>query len=183
VLSFAETTDIDSVRHLLYRKTGLKRASFVLVEFPKALYAGFSWTLRQLQGQYASDEEIAFLSSIAPSTAGTSPTVSPPLYTSNDGFSFQVDTLRKRGTISDRTSLALKPCDLLADTEFQIRYIDSLCNETTLDRGQATAMCENLCRGLAFTQGPPGTGKTYATRVHSLLAFADPVQLSRSLAD
>jgi len=134
------------------------------VEIPKALYAGFSWTLRQLQIQYGSDEEIAFLSSIAPSTAGMSPTVSPPQYTMNNGFSFQVDTLRKTGLLCDEKLLALKPCDILADIEIQNRYIDSLCNETTLDRGQATAMCENLCRGLAFTQGPPGTGKTYLTK-------------------
>lgn len=145
---------------MLYRKTGLQRASFILVDIPKALYAGFSWTLKQLQTQYGSEEEIAFLSCIAPSTPGISPTVSPPQYTNNDGFSFQVDTLRKRDPVSEGDSLDLKPEDLLGDVGIQNRYIDTLCKQTTLDRGQATAMCENLCRGLAFTQGPPGTGKT-----------------------
>ena len=44
--------------------------------------------------------------------------------------------------------------------------------ETTLDEGQAQALCENLCRGLAFTQGPPGTGKTFlgVALVKALLA-------------
>ena len=33
--------------------------------------------------------------------------------------------------------------------------------QTTMDDGQAAALCESLSRRLAFTQGPPGTGKTF----------------------
>ena len=44
--------------------------------------------------------------------------------------------------------------------------------ETTLDQGQAQALCDTLCRRLAFTQGPPGTGKTFlgVALVKTLLA-------------
>lgn len=160
------------MRHLLYHKTGLRRAKFVLAEIPKALYAGFSWTLRNLQNQYGSSNEIAFLSSIAPSTAHASPVASPPRYTENEHFSFNVDVLCKDRESDNRTSLALKPSDVLVDLNTQTTYIDDLCNRTTLDRGQATALCENLCRGLAFTQGPPGTGKTYVFKcAHYLRPF------------
>lgn len=40
-------------------------------------------------------------------------------------------------------------------------FIASLRTSTTLDDGQAKALCENLSCGMAFTQGPPGTGKTF----------------------
>ena len=160
VLSLAETTDIDSMRHLLYRKTGLQKAKFVLVEFPRVLYAGFVWTLRHLQSQYGSNEKIAFLSTIAPPFAGTRPTVSPPLYTLKQGFSFQLNTLCAKGTFESGDMLAFKPQEMVADTKLQSHYVDSLCKSTTLDHGQAMALCEILCRELAFTQGPPGCGKT-----------------------
>ena len=45
--------------------------------------------------------------------------------------------------------------------QVQKRWLQELRENTTLDEGQAVALCENLNRGLAFTQGPPGTGKTY----------------------
>ncbi|KAK4697266.1 hypothetical protein P7C71_g795, partial [Lecanoromycetidae sp. Uapishka_2] len=143
-----EGSDVDSVRHLLHQKTGLQRAKFVLAEIPKALYAGFSWTLRQLQSQYGSNDKIAFLSSIAPCTAGSSPIVSAPRYTEESAFNFNVDTLCKDGTLGVGPSLALKPSDVLADISVQTSYIDSLCNKTTLDRGQATA----FFLGIALTK-------------------------------
>ena len=146
---------------LTYNAQGLVNETFVLVEFPNALYAGFHWTLEQLQRQSSGSQELAFISTIAPSTALTSPEVSPPDYTLRNEFKFQLDLLRKDRGLDTRPSLTLKPAEVISDQGFANRMIETLCEETTLDRGQATALCESLCRSLAFTQGPPGTGKTY----------------------
>ena len=144
------------------------------MELPNVLYVGFYWTLTELQNKSASGKDLAFIESIAPFRAGSSPEVSIPEYTKDDNFAFQLDRLRKKGEAPFKRSLTLKPRDLLSDNGAKIVAIDELCQETTLDRGQATALCENLCRGFAFTQGPPGTGKTcvvsgYALLYHSLI--------------
>ena len=161
VLSLANTGDTGAVRRLLYNSQGLLSEKFVLLELPNALYAGFYWTLKQLQSQSANKEELAFVSSIAPTTAGTSPVVSLPEYAATDGFCFQLDALRTNSNCDNRGSLTLRPIELVSDDQSKFNWIDTICRETTLDRGQATALCENLCRGFAFTQGPPGTGKTF----------------------
>ena len=131
------------------------------MEIPNALYAGFFWTLKQLQSQSNREEHLAFLSSIAPSEAGASPDVSPPRYTHIDGFAYQLDSLRIKEFQADPDSLTLKPLEISVDRHAKENFVENLCHQTTLDWGQATALTENLCRGFAFTQGPPGTGKTY----------------------
>lgn len=159
ILTFADPSNVDAVRRLLYNSQGLLHERFVLVELPSTLYAGFYWTLKQLQNQSQGEDPIAFLDTIA-SGPGVSPEVSPPKYTSAEGFAYQLDVLRQKGTFEGKDSLVLKPNDLVANEELKYDFIDTVCRETTLDRGQAVALCENLCRGLAFTQGPPGAGKT-----------------------
>ena len=149
------------MRRLLYNSKGVKQERFGLVELPKVLYIGFYWTLKELQNKSASDKPLAFITSIAPSTAGSSPEVSIPEYADVDEFAFQLNSLRKKDDAAYTSSLTLRPRELVSDNQAKITAIDDLCQETTLDRGQATALCENLCRGFAFTQGPPGTGKTY----------------------
>ena len=155
VLSFAERNDIESVRRLLYNKCTILKESFVLVELPNTLYAGFCHTLRGMQVQSVGGDEIAFLSFIAPSSPGANPSVTPPTYTQDSEFAFQLDCLT-----SSTNQFAFRPQDVLSGEHDLVESINGLCDLTTLDRGQATALCENLCRGLAFTQGPPGTGKT-----------------------
>ncbi len=149
------------MRRLLYNSKGIKQERFCLVELPNVLYIGFYWTLKELQNKSASDKPLAFITSIAPSTAGSSPEVSIPEYAEVDDFAFQLNSLRKKDNAAYTSSLTLRPRELVSDNQAKIAAIDDLCQETTLDRGQATALCENLCRGFAFTQGPPGTGKTY----------------------
>ena len=151
---------MDAVRRLLYNAHGLMQERFVLVELPSALYAGFYWTLRQLQCQSKSEANIAFLSSIAPSEANASPGVSPPTYALDEDFAFQLDPLRNPAT-KHGSELTLRVSDVVSNMKTENELVDDLCTETTLDRGQASALCQNLCRGLAFTQGPPGTGKTF----------------------
>ena len=160
ILSFADPTDTNAVRRLLYNAQGLLQESFVLVEIPNVLYAGFYWTLKQLQNQSKGDDNLAFSNTLAPPTPGVSPTVSPPQYATSQDYLFQLDSLRKPGAATSGAPLTLRTSDFLSDEGFRLGFIDKLCLETTLDRGQASALCESLCRGFAFTQGPPGTGKT-----------------------
>ena len=139
----------------------MRQEGFVIVELPNVLYVGFYWTLKDLQNKSASEKDLAFIASISSSTGSSSPDVSIPEYATVDDFAFQLNSLRKQSDAASSTSLTLKPREVVSDHEAKTHTIDNLCLETTLDRGQATALCENLCRGLAFTQGPPGTGKTY----------------------
>ena len=137
---------------------GLLSEGFVLVEFPGLLLAGFSPILKQLQNLSSEDEKIAFISSIAPPITGSSPIVEMPAYAASDGFAFQLDVLCGKDSGNGPSGLRLKPSTLLSDREKQDAFIKTVGLRTTLDGGQSTALCENLCRGLAFTQGPPGTG-------------------------
>lgn len=153
VLSFAETNDNDAVRRMLYSLRGLSKDKMVLVELPKILYAGFSHILKRLQEMACSEDDIAFLPLIAPSSASSSPEVSPPKYSVATDFVYKMDCLRANGTNFGEPPLTLKSTELHHDLEVREKWVDTICLETTLDRGQATAMCENLCRGLAFTLG------------------------------
>ena len=150
------------MRRLLYNKKGLLSERFVLIEFPGALLAGFAFCLRQLQDLSHSKEEIAFSSLIAPSTAITSLSNPPPRYTTAADFSFKCDVLQQETPPEEISALTLKPNLVASDENNQKDFIKVLRKNTTLDDGQASALCENLCRGLAFTQGPPGTGKLSA---------------------
>ncbi|KAG8525794.1 uncharacterized protein KY384_000554 [Bacidia gigantensis] len=161
VLSFAEPSDIDAVRRLLYNYKNVMNEKFVLVEVSGLLYAGFRHTLKRLQDQSASRDQIAFLSSIAPLTIGMDHPSSPPAYATEDHFEFQLNSICTTSGLKDGIPYALRPFALLSGGQSFKNTIDELCNRTTLDRGQAEALCETLCRGLAFTQGPPGTGKTF----------------------
>jgi len=161
LLSFADKGDIDGVRRILYNMKGLLSEKFVLVEFPGVLLAGFLPILKQLQILSSEGDEIAFLSSIAHTVAGSSPTIALPTYAASEDFAFSLDVLHGKDQTNATSGLSLKPSTLLSDREQQEAFIKTLGVRTTLDGGQSTALCENLCRGLAFTQGPPGTGKTY----------------------
>ena len=159
-MTFADPSNVDVVRRILYNAQGLLEERFILVELPNTLYAGFYWTLKHLQKQSQNEEHLAFLPLISPWVPGQSPEVSPPKYATMDGFAYQLDVLCPISSSEKDDSLVLRPNDLLADRQVRDACIESLCSETTLDRGQAIALCDTLCRGLAFTQGPPGTGKT-----------------------
>lgn len=138
---------------------GLLSENFVLVEFPGVLLAGFVHCLRQLQELSKKEEGFAFSSLIAPSTASSSPVSSPPKYCTEDCFSFDCSVLQSTQRPEKVSGLSLKPNMVNKDKRYQKEFIEALKQTTTLDDGQAVALCENLCRGLAFTQGPPGTGK------------------------
>ena len=159
-VSFADKNDTDGVRRMLYQMEHLVSAKFVLVEFPGVLLPGFSWCLAQLQNSLGTTA-IAFSSYIAPPVDSIRPPIVPPSYASADNFAFDLHTLKKATESEQSSQFSLKPSDLASDQKQLKVMTDALSVSTTLDNGQAVALCENLCRGLAFTQGPPGTGKTY----------------------
>lgn len=140
---------------------GLLSEKFILVEFPGVLHAGFFFCLKQLQELSKKEEGFAFSSLIAPSTASSSPVSSPPKYTTEDCFAFNCNVLQSTEPLEKLSGLSLKPNMVTKDERHQKQFIEVLRQRTTLDGGQAAALCENLCRGLAFTQGPPGTGKIF----------------------
>lgn len=138
---------------------GLLSEKFVLVEFPGVLPAGFFFCLKQLQELSKKEKGFAFSSLIAPSAVSSSPVSSPPKYTTEDCFSFNCNVLQSTDRLEKFSGLSLEPNMVTKDERHQKEFIEVLRQTTTLDGGQAAALCENLCRGLAFTQGPPGTGK------------------------
>lgn len=85
-----------------------------------------------------------------------------PANTTRSHFVYDLTLLQnstKTGFIPASLHLpAFKPGE---QSDVQERWLQELRHKTTLDEGQAIALCENLNRDLAFTQGPPGTGKTY----------------------
>lgn len=138
---------------------GLLSERFVLVEFPGALLAGYSFCLKKLQDLSGNKTEIAFSSLIAPSDPSSSPTLEPPWYTTAKNFTYNCDVLRSVRYHEKYSPMALNPELMRTNETYHKEFLSLLAEQTTLDNGQATALCENLCRGLAFTQGPPGTGK------------------------
>lgn len=161
VASFADPLDTDTIRQALY---GLKQLShkeeFVLVEFPKVLVAGFYWILKHLQYLGSNNIATSFSDIIAPSSAQSELHIPPPIYSGIQSSAFDLNVLRDTCHKGSCPTLKVEPHFRAGLTE-QKALVEGICSATTLDQGQAVALCENLSRGLAFTQGPPGTGKTF----------------------
>jgi len=164
VVALADPSDLSAARRLLYNKHGLLSEQFILVDLPSVLLPGFSWCLERLKMISRSNDQMAFSSLIAPDPLSTSDNFNePPLYCATKDLTYDLSVLRKRDFVGGAEPLTLKPHIHLQNQQAKQSLLDTLRRETTLDEGQAMALCENLCRGLAFTQGPPGTGKTYDT--------------------
>lgn len=138
----------------------------MLVEFPKVLLPGFSWTLKKLQELQSYD--VAFARQLAPRTSEESRVfdVLPPAYASKENFAFDFSGLQRKNRSGSRSkspprlplNARVPLSTLLTQRE---DFLDALGHDTTLDESQAAALCDSLSRELAFTQGPPGTGKTF----------------------
>ena len=152
VLSFAEPDNIESVRRLLYNRSGVMNEQFVLVEVSGLLYAGFQHTLQRIQEQYVGEDDLAFLSTVAPSIESSRDS-SPPSYSEDADFAFQLDCLRKTDPLQEDIPYTLRLRDMLEKGQFFEKSINDICELTALDRGQAMALCGSLSRGLALTQG------------------------------
>ncbi|KAL8907318.1 MAG: hypothetical protein Q9207_001495 [Kuettlingeria erythrocarpa] len=159
VASFADPTDTDAVRQALQGLRGSHaKDKFVIAEFPSVLVAGYDWILKHLQQLSSNSTEVAFSNLIAPSSSQHSQKIPKPAYI---GRGFDLGILQATNEEGSWLTPSVGPGFLESAASERNNVIEGICSTTTLDRGQATALCENLSRGLAFTQGPPGTGKTY----------------------
>ena len=156
-LSFADRHDIASIRRCASYMRRLIKATFVLVDLPNVLLAGFALHLDRLQ-KLATAPDFAFASQIAPSEPSEIVPVLPPKYATRANFKYNLQDLRAEK--NDVASFTMRPTQSTLTNDSQ-STIDALMARTSLDQGQAVALFENLNRGLAMTQGPPGTGKTY----------------------
>ena len=162
VVSFADPSDSNTVRQTLYSLKHLRlQEKLILVEFPKVLVPGFIFILKHLQLLAETQAQIAFSDSINRSAGQNDPKLAPPAYSDSSEFSYDLGILRNDDQPGNLSPLRLQPQRFLDDSTEQNRIVDALGKSTTLDKGQATALCESLSRELAFTQGPPGTGKTF----------------------
>lgn len=162
VTSFADTSDTGTIRQTLFAlKQKDRKEHFVIAEFPKVLIAGFYWILQHLQHLSKSKNATAFSDIIAPLDAQREPLTPLPTYLGSKNSTFDLGILRSKSVQDTSSTLRVEPHFLNAGSAEQKSLVEDICSATTLDPGQATALCENLSRGLAFTQGPPGTGKTF----------------------
>ena len=157
-MTLAEPNDMAAIRRLFAHSKGAISEKFILVAFPGMILAGFYFVLQHLQNLASKSDDIAFSEFIAPTSEGPYPILLPPKYAMSEGFIFKCDVLKTIATDSpwtDSTSTALSINASMAytDVKFKESFIESLGLTTTLDHGQAAALCESLCRGLAFTQG------------------------------
>lgn len=152
--------DESAVRRILYNASGLLSESFVLIEFPKVLLAGFQWCLKRLQHFARASKDFAFASQLAEGHHDVNDSNKPPEYALKNHFEYNLQSLRSDTADDPQSTFKFHPSQMFESKEKEV-LLGRLRNETTLDDGQAAALCESLCRRLAFTQGPPGTGKTY----------------------
>ncbi|KAI9675804.1 MAG: hypothetical protein M1829_003229 [Trizodia sp. TS-e1964] len=170
-LSFANPHCEEDVRRIVSYAKSEYHGTFLLVEFPKTLLAGFSHCLKQLQ-QQINLNTLPFSDYITSPGFSLQPKViKPPAYSLVENFSFNLNCLKLQDSKN--------PDDLklpVYEPDQRISYINLVKNETTLDEGQAEALCDNLTRELAFCQGPPGTGKSFlgSALVRTILASQEP---------
>lgn len=162
VASFADPLDTGAVREALQGLKGLGQdEKFVIVEFPSVLVAGYHWILKHLQHLSSNNAEISFSDLIAPSGAHHDLQVAQPTYPGIEGSDFDLSMLQNTSKDGSCPAPKVGPRFLEGAPTERNDLVEGICSATTLDRGQATALCETLTRGLAFTLGPPGTGKTF----------------------
>lgn len=137
--------DIKLIVNTFRRRHHLPRS---LVEFPGVLLPSFRPTLQALQ-QMSRDMELPFAEFLAPPLLRERELyVPPPPYALREGFSFDLSCL-----LADGGYLTLSP-----GKRFDHQ---ALLRGSTLDKAQAAALVDALCRSLALIQGLPGTGKSY----------------------
>ncbi|MCJ1432454.1 hypothetical protein MMC27_001810 [Xylographa pallens] len=157
-LSFADRQDILSVRRCAFYMHRLIKATFVLVDLPNVLLAGFALHLDRLQ-KLALDPNFAFSKQIAPTNVSDVLTILPPKYATGPNFQYNLQDLRAEK--NDRAVFTMRPTQHGSVKGESQATIEALLARTSLDRGQAAALHDSLNRGFAMTQGPPGTGKSF----------------------
>ena len=172
LLALADPNDLASLRRLLLNHRKILSERFVLVDFPKVLLPGFSWCLERLKSISRPEYDMPFSELIAPDKYGTPMVNRCPQYSSTEDNVYDLAPIRKQTIDTLAKKLTLDTSKCFQNEEVLPSVLKSIQHETTLDEGQAQALCDSLCRELAFTQGPPGTGKTFlgVALVKTLLA-------------
>ena len=144
----------------------------MLVDFPKVLLPGFSWCLERLKSVMQQGCDMPFPELIAPMEHEMQNLDRSPQYSLASEKIYNLDPIRKKTDSSQGDRLRLDTGTCFQEGRVLPSILDTIERETTLDQGQAQALCDTLCRRLAFTQGPPGTGKTFlgVALVKTLLA-------------
>ena len=175
LLALADPNDVASLRRLILNHRGVFSERFVLVDFPKVLLPGFAWCLERLKAMAEPNYNMPFSELIAPEVYGNHPISKPPQYSTNGETTYRLDPIRRPSDIGYAHNLTLDTSTCFLDGKVLSPILGAVEQETTLDGGQAEALCESLSRELAFTQGPPGTGKTYlgVSLVKTLLESRD----------
>ncbi|KAI1659371.1 P-loop containing nucleoside triphosphate hydrolase protein [Daldinia decipiens] len=146
-LNLAEPNEVD-LKTMLSVSQSNEPVRRSLVEFPGILLPSFKPTLLALQ-QIFMTLDLPFAELLASSADGpTEVNIPPPLYATKSGFVFDLSCLTLDGKY-----LQFSPQEAINPEE--------LCNRSSLDEGQATALLNSLKRSLELIQGPPGTGKSY----------------------
>ncbi|MCJ1307438.1 hypothetical protein MMC25_001084 [Agyrium rufum] len=161
-LTLADRDDVESLRKMLYFQKGILEGKFALIDFADFLLTGFAPHLQCLKS-LASWPTIAFDDTIAPEcheSVVVKP-IEPPSYAAKNFFKFDLSGLRTSEASKTDTKLEIDAAAISRSGEVAPAILSTIKSETTLDDGQAQALVEMLCRGIAFTQGPPGTGKSF----------------------
>ncbi|KAG0001862.1 hypothetical protein BGZ79_004031 [Entomortierella chlamydospora] len=148
-------TDPKNYLVMLNSTTQSNSTQWFLVESTGGFYGSYSPILKALQKCVPAS--LPFGKYIAPSItdlnnvqANEKPTIDPPLYARAPRFTFDLSVLLKG-----------LPCRLNVSDPYSVRIVEAdLQSYSTLDKTQATALVETLCREVALISGPPGTGKT-----------------------
>ena len=131
-----------------------------LVEFPGLLFASFEPILKVMQNLIGT-ATIPFPRWIAPEGYDGSTDqleingrnvikVPPPLYMTKMAVSLDLGSITHSKQSRRVTHSIQNPCS-----------VDTLIDNTTLDKGQCEALIAAFSNELALIQGPPGTGKSY----------------------
>ncbi|KAL9619933.1 MAG: hypothetical protein Q9160_005490 [Pyrenula sp. 1 TL-2023] len=155
-VSFAMKDNREDLLYILRHLQDPDLAQFALIEFPGALYAGFYWHLKKLQHLRGTD--IAFSSTIAPYPSLMSKKRDVPKHLLLPCYmlrgQYEVD-------LTPITNLDIKVPPQAMQKGSREGTLQRLRDNSSLDDGQAVALCDALTNEIAFVQGPPGTGKTY----------------------
>ncbi|KAL8792460.1 MAG: hypothetical protein Q9195_004916 [Heterodermia aff. obscurata] len=172
LLTLADPNDLASARRLLLNSRKVLCERYVLVDFPKVLLPGFSWCLERLKSITQQGCDMPFPELIAPMEHEMQEIDCSPQYGFTSERIFNLDPIRKKTGSPQGERLTLDTSTCFQEGQVLPSILQTIERETTLDQGQAQALCDTLCRRLAFTQGPPGTGKTFlgVALVKTLLA-------------
>ena len=159
-LVLAEPEDTEKANQLVEYMLGSVEANFYIVDYSSILLAGFADHLKVLQKMFLTKDYHAFSDIISPTDPEAPVKVAPPKFAQSANFRYTLDCLKSKATKHDGKSITFNPLEATQEAA-KTQLLKRIEESTTLDKGQAESLIENLSRELSFTQGPPGTGKSF----------------------